>query len=102
MVRRPPRFTPSPYTTLFRSLGAAADDHRRAGDGVDGGARRPDRLVLVLAVVAGAGVVAVAAVGGRPEVGAGRGGRVGAGVGPRAVVVATVAADREDIGVHGH
>ena len=54
------------------SFGAAADDHRAAGDGVDGRAGRADRLGLVLAVVGRAVVVGVAAVGGRPQVGAGR------------------------------
>src|SRR5207249_8238569 len=33
MIRRPPRSTLFPYTTLFRSKGA---DRERAGEGVDG------------------------------------------------------------------
>src|SRR3989442_11689353 len=32
MIRRPPRSTLFPYTTLFRSLGGAAEKSRRVGD----------------------------------------------------------------------
>src|SRR2546427_6261770 len=42
MIRRPPRSTLFPYTTLFRSVGGAREDGR-AGDGPEGGTghRRP-------------------------------------------------------------
>src|SRR3712207_7296024 len=41
MIRRPPRSTLFPYTTLFRSLwGAGADEHRQSEErGVRGAAR---------------------------------------------------------------
>src|SRR5690242_21034831 len=35
MIRRPPRSTLFPYTTLFRSIGGAAVEGERAADGVD-------------------------------------------------------------------
>src|SRR5256885_11207362 len=54
MIRRPPRSTLFPYTTLFRSRGAVAGrgrrggrrppHHRRRGDGDDGGDRKSTRL----------------------------------------------------------
>src|SRR3712207_7962077 len=46
MIRRPPRSTLFPYTTLFRSAVAAGDDRRRVAHGraVDG-----QRLVHVVA-----------------------------------------------------
>src|SRR5690606_41800784 len=47
MIRRPPRSTLFPYTTLFRSPGAgrqqAAADRRRPRFEALGGGRRPDR-----------------------------------------------------------
>src|SRR3712207_8962094 len=67
MIRRPPRSTLFPYTTLFRSGGGHA---RRGGAGGGGtGHRRAGRD----------GRVAVAAVGGRDRAGDGRLGRVPAG-----------------------
>src|SRR3712207_6885240 len=42
MIRRPPRSTLFPYTTLFRSDGAGGGDGRRARQRVDPG-RRPAR-----------------------------------------------------------
>src|SRR5256885_2415053 len=42
MIRRPPRSTLFPYTTLFRSRGRRPGDHRqRAGRERDGGGRGP-------------------------------------------------------------
>src|SRR5256885_13237913 len=38
MIRRPPRSTLFPYTTLFRSQGAAAADADERSSGPDGGA----------------------------------------------------------------
>src|SRR5215510_5261053 len=43
MIRRPPRSTLFPYTTLFRSLRAAADPHHRAHHQGPGPQRRRDR-----------------------------------------------------------
>src|SRR3989442_8659819 len=41
MIRRPPRSTLFPYTTLFRSAELAEGDHRaREGHGADEGAQR--------------------------------------------------------------
>src|SRR5688572_31602350 len=50
MIRRPPRSTLFPYTTLFRSAADAGHDHRasgtEAGSGrAGGGTRRPARGV---------------------------------------------------------
>src|SRR3712207_7233459 len=48
MIRRPPRSTLFPYTTLFRSLGRAreVDDDRAAGDPADAAAEDAHRRVL--------------------------------------------------------
>src|SRR3712207_7280056 len=45
MIRRPPRSTLFPYTTLFRSLHRAGDERLLRGEVVDVGAHR-DRLLL--------------------------------------------------------
>ena len=76
---------PPESTAVSVSFAPLPMTHRAAGDRVDRRAGRADGLVLVLAVVGGGVVVAVAAVGGGPEVGAGRGGQVAAGVGAGAV-----------------
>src|SRR5207237_901036 len=105
-----------PYTTLFRSgrvvasrqdgrvreLSTAADHHCPACYRIDRRAGRADYLVLVLAIVAGRVVVAVATVSGGPEIGAGRCRQVAARIGPCARVVAAVAAHRYHVGVHRH
>src|SRR5260221_1755979 len=49
MIRRPPRSTLFPYTTLFRSLGFSEDD--LAVGVLDEVADRPDRLPALLAAV---------------------------------------------------
>src|SRR5947207_4196588 len=49
MIRRPPRSTLFPYTTLFRSVAAVGDD-RLAGVGADA---HPERRVRVLGGVGG-------------------------------------------------
>src|SRR2546430_12204008 len=41
MIRRPPRSTLFPYTTLFRSGGGRGGGRRRGGDGRDRGAGEP-------------------------------------------------------------
>src|SRR3712207_7012699 len=62
MIRRPPRSTLFPYTTLFRSAGLAAagvgegEGRPQAGDGTEGGEVADDR---------GAGRAAAAAAGDR-------------------------------------
>src|SRR5260221_5042610 len=43
MIRRPPRSTLFPYTTLFRSLRGPDHRHQRLGRPVAGPARDPDR-----------------------------------------------------------
>src|SRR5258708_15245799 len=43
MIRRPPRSTLFPYTTLFRSWGQRRRDRRQPSDGLDRAHRRPDR-----------------------------------------------------------
>src|SRR3712207_7963220 len=40
MIRRPPRSTLFPYTTLFRSLGVLVHDPHHPGDVTDDGPRR--------------------------------------------------------------
>src|SRR2546430_4263774 len=55
MIRRPPRSTLFPYTTLFRSLGVAMERHR----GVD---RARTRLISIRMLEPPAGVQAVQAV----------------------------------------
>src|SRR5260370_5924482 len=50
MIRRPPRSTLFPYTTLFRSSGVRAGDRHRPQedqDGADGGRRDPRHLDLL-------------------------------------------------------
>src|SRR3712207_8892365 len=48
MIRRPPRSTLFPYTTLFRSLLAPEARHVPAGSATQGGVRRgPQRVVPV-------------------------------------------------------
>src|SRR5688572_31283581 len=46
MLRRPPRSTLFPYTTLFRSLAGLAVDARDHGVGLDGDADLPRQLEL--------------------------------------------------------
>src|SRR3712207_8553271 len=46
MIRRPPRSTLFPYTTLFRSRRARGGRGRRPGGRHDGGERPPDRQPL--------------------------------------------------------
>src|SRR2546430_12801939 len=52
MIRRPPRSTPFPYTTLFRSVRRHARGPRRRAAGDAGPAARPDRGRGPRAVVA--------------------------------------------------
>src|SRR2546427_2055823 len=64
MIRRPPRSTLFPYTTLFRSL--SAGDHVVSGENVYGGTHRQmthvwARLGLAFAFVDGADTDAIAA-----------------------------------------
>src|SRR3712207_7502039 len=65
MIRRPPRSTPFPYTTLFRSVGAAGPPGPPAG----GGAGRAPVVVrpLVLGTLV-PGAFVRRTVGGRPAV----------------------------------
>src|SRR2546430_12922496 len=51
MIRRPPRSTLFPYTTLFRSWAWGANDHEQLGDGtfVDHGAKRVTGLPVYIA-----------------------------------------------------
>src|SRR3712207_8465509 len=51
MIRRPPRSTLFPYTTLFRSVGALTG----GGVGTEGGGNRRERARVVGVVAAGAG-----------------------------------------------
>src|SRR5256885_11808712 len=44
MIRRPPRSTLFPYTTLFRSLPRAVPRHRRRARGIDRGGARSRRF----------------------------------------------------------
>src|SRR2546421_8891082 len=44
MLRRPPRSTLFPYTTLFRSVGAVARLYLRLVDGAEGAKRLRDQL----------------------------------------------------------
>src|SRR2546427_6692331 len=46
MIRRPPRSTLFPYTTLFRSLGLGRDARRGRPASVAGGPREPHRKRL--------------------------------------------------------
>src|SRR2546423_7261192 len=46
MIRRPPRSTLFPYTTLFRSLQEATHPVPAAGHGVRGGAAHPDAYAV--------------------------------------------------------
>src|SRR4051812_1213618 len=88
-VRRHQRERDRSYRIIAaRELGRVLDHHGRGaqrhgggtGGGADGGIGRADGLGLVLAVVGGSRVFGVAAVSGGPEVGAGGGGQVSAGV----------------------
>src|SRR3712207_7862195 len=54
MIRRPPRSTLFPYTTLFRSIVMEYVEGRTLGDEVRGGAIEPGRAVAILRGVAGA------------------------------------------------
>src|SRR3712207_9239757 len=56
MIRRPPRSTLFPYTTLFRSRGAGLDDVPRDQAGDAGGGDHDVRAAQVGGEVAGAGV----------------------------------------------
>src|SRR3712207_7160093 len=58
MIRRPPRSTLFPYTTLFRSEPGALEEHVVPGGGP--GVRQPERLVQA-AVRGGEGVAAAGA-----------------------------------------
>src|SRR5690348_17463510 len=75
MIRRPPRSTLFPYTTLFRSLG----NGRHA--------------VAVLGIAPADGVAVAAGIGAQADVEAGRAGRRQAG-GGRGFPVAALAADQ--------
>src|SRR2546427_13046694 len=65
MIRRPPRSTLFPYTTLFRVLARALDDHVGIAPRIVGGREEPadgqaeglERRVLVAAIRLGIGVV---------------------------------------------
>src|SRR3712207_8926721 len=50
MIRRPPRSTLFPYTTLFRSRGSGRRKRRRAAAGVDQERFRPAEVVSLLNV----------------------------------------------------
>src|SRR3712207_7020550 len=51
MIRRPPRSTLFPYTTLFRSRDDRRHEHRRRDPLGHAGARRKGQAVLVLGVL---------------------------------------------------
>src|SRR3712207_7375256 len=51
MIRRPPRSTLFPYTTLFRSRPRHRQDAHREGDGGGGGGAVPVRVGVVVPVV---------------------------------------------------
>src|SRR5256884_641882 len=86
MIRRPPRSTLFPYTTLFRSAGVRAEQAAELGvvlegvadgagggvlDGFDRRGRRADFDRLIRAAADGFFVVGFAGEGGNPVVGAG-------------------------------
>src|SRR5258707_5027968 len=60
MIRRPPRSTLFPYTTLFRSLGAGSPVHRNESRGLldspQPGADRGEGREVVVAVVGDMGI----------------------------------------------
>src|SRR2546430_12690813 len=65
MMRRPPRSTLFPYTTLFRSVGIVNGGMREAGGGMRSGpeclveaATRPDVGIVVNGIVGAAGLEA--------------------------------------------
>src|SRR5256886_3603775 len=52
MIRRPPRSTLFPYTTLFRSPGLGLGDRRRGEVEADGHVAAPDQVAHVVAAPA--------------------------------------------------